>query len=490
MFESAEREIEFDRAAYDARLPALRTELLAAQRELATRPFNVIVLVNGVEGAGKGDVVNVLSEWLDARDLRTHAFGAPTEEERQRPRFWRYWMAMPPKGAIGVLLGSWYAAPILDSVLGDAKPGDLTAEIERIRRLEKMLADDGTLFVKIWLHVSKQQQRRRIRKLGKSRDTRWRVTTRQKKLSRYYDQFVPVCEEVVRETSTGHAPWLVVSGTNSRQRDMVVAEHLLARLRERLDEESEPKRLAPEPAIDDPSTVLDDLDLTLSASEEEYDARLGRLQGKIRRAALRCEKRARSAIVVFEGSDAAGKGGAIRRTLQPLEARQYRVIRVAAPTDEERAHHYLWRFWRHLPRDGRITIYDRSWYGRVLVERVEGFAAPREWRRAYEEINEFEAQLVDHGVAVVKLWLQISPEEQLARFEERKRTPWKRHKITDEDWRNREKAPQYEAAAAEMVARTSTTHAPWTLVPAECKRYARLRVLETIHRALRELGDR
>ena len=185
-------------------------------------------------------------------------------------------------------------------------------------------------------------------------------------------------------------------------------------------------------------------------------------------------------ILALEGWDAAGKGGAIRRVTHALDARMYRVIPIAAPTDEERAHHYLWRFWRHLPRLGRITIYDRTWYGRVLVERAEGFASEAEWMRAYKEINEFEEQLTEHGIVLVKYWLHISADEQLERFKERETAPWKQYKITPEDYRNREKMNLYEQAASDMIARTSTEFSPWTLVEANDKRYARIKVLRTL----------
>ena len=189
-------------------------------------------------------------------------------------------------------------------------------------------------------------------------------------------------------------------------------------------------------------------------------------------------------VAVFEGWDAGGKGGAIRRLTRGLDARDYRVVPIAAPTEDERAHHYLWRFWRYLPRRGRITIFDRSWYGRVLVERVEGFAAEDEWRRAYSEINDFEAQLTDFGTVLLKFWLHITPDEQLRRFEERQGIGYKQWKITDEDWRNREKWALYESAVQDMVERTSTSAAPWTLVEGNSKRYARLKVLRTVCDAL------
>ena len=228
------------------------------------------------------------------------------------------------------------------------------------------------------------------------------------------------------------------------------------------------------------ATVVSNLDLSLKLKKKEYWDKLEVAQGRLNQLFRKARDKGLSVVTVFEGSDAAGKGGAIRRMTQALEARNYQVIPIAAPTDEERGHHYLWRFWRHIPRAGRFTVFDRSWYGRVLVERVEGFAAEAEWMRSYGEITDFEEQLDESGIVVVKFWLQISDVEQLTRFKAREDTPYKRHKLTDEDWRNREKSNEYELAVNEMVERTSTRFAPWTLIEANDKRYARIKVIETV----------
>jgi len=194
-------------------------------------------------------------------------------------------------------------------------------------------------------------------------------------------------------------------------------------------------------------------------------------------------------VAVFEGWDAAGKGSAIRRVTQAIDPRLYRLVQIAAPTQEEAAQHYLWRFWRQLRRDGRATFFDRSWYGRVLVERVEHLARPDEWHRAYSEINQFEKQLHDHGCIILKFWIHISADEQIKRFKAREEQPHKRYKITDDDWRNREKWHDYELAVDQMVSRTSTHHAPWTLVSGNDKRYARVQILKTFCKAMREALD-
>lgn len=483
MFEVAELGRRMDKAEYNAMVPDLRTKLLAMQRELLEADFPVIILLNGVDGAGKGATANLLAEWLDARGVETNAFGEPTEEEAQRPDYWRYWMALPPKGKIGVFIGNWYTRPILDRVFDRTDDLAFTEGISAARRFEKTLADDGALILKFWFHLSPEEQEKRLQKLESSKATRWRVSKKDWKHFKRYEQFRIISERALRDTSTGEAPWNIVEGTDSRYRNATVTKQLLHRVSSHMElrKHAAPPKGRPEGQIDDPFTILDQLDLTLSVDRKTYGRRLEELQGRLNRLGRKLAKQDKRCILVFEGSDASGKGGAIRRTIAALDARQYRVIPVAAPTDEERSQHYLWRFWRHLPRLGRFTIYDRSWYGRVLVERVEGFAHESEWRRAYSEINEFEHQLTADGRTVLcKFWLHISREEQLRRFQERERVPYKQHKITEEDYRNREKSNLYEAAAEEMVGRTSTTRAPWTLVEAENKFHARLKVLDTV----------
>ena len=296
-----------------------------------------------------------------------------------------------------------------------------------------------------------------------------------------YDKFRRVSERALRATSTGEAPWLVIEGTDKRYRSLTAARDLLDRITQRLDGTAPPAP-AKKPARlkRDPHTILDTLDLSQQLTDKKYERDLERLQGRLNGLWRQAKADGRSAVLVFEGWDAAGKGGAIRRITPALDARDYQVISVAAPTDEEKARHYLWRFWRHLSRAGRATIFDRSWYGRVLVERVEGFAREEEWRRAYAEINHFEEQLAEHGIVLLKYWLHINADEQLRRFKEREGIAFKQYKITDEDYRNRAKTPDYELAANEMVERTDTEYAPWVLVEANDKRYARIKILRTL----------
>ncbi len=480
MFDAVELGRKISKDDYEAQLPELRTRLLKAQALLERAGFPVIVLINGADGAGKSDATNMLHEWLDARYLVSEAHSKPTEEEREHPAFWRFWRWLPPSGRIAIFQGNWYTGPILARVHAALGPAKFRYELERIRSFEQTLHDDGALFVKLWFHVSKREQKRRLERLERDPSTRFRVTATDWKHHALYKRFVRVCEQAVRDTSAGDLSWTVVEANDDRYRNLTVARELLQKLEQRLTLSQKREPPAAEAPRPDPLTVLDRIDLTQRLTKEEYEARAAPLQAKINRLSRKLARRKRSAILVFEGGDAAGKGGAIRRVVWALDARQYRVIPTAAPNEEERAHHYLWRFYRHLPRRGKITIYDRSWYGRVLVERVEGFATPDAWSRAYKEINDFEQELVSDGIVLVKFWLQVSAEEQLRRFQAREAEPWKQHKITAEDYRNRDKRNQYEAAAAEMIERCGTEYAPFVLVPAEDKRYARLTVLEAV----------
>ena len=508
MFESAELGHEVSKSKYEREVPKLREALLEAQYDLLEqRSSATLILIGGVDGAGKGETVNVLNEWLDPRHVHTHALGVPTEDELARPAHWRFWRSLPPRGKIGIYFGSWYTQPIVDRVFRRTSGPELDQAVERIVELERMLSDERVTLVKIWFHLSKEQQEKRLEALSKDKKTRWRVTDKDWEHFALYDRFRRISERVLRHTSSGHAPWHVVEGLDARYRSLTAGGLVLASMRAQLarDEAAaaakaeekarkkvEPAQAAPKPArksrkvahepglLPETTNLLEALDLESRVDKEDYERRLEELQGRLN-LLTRHKKFARTGVVaVFEGVDAAGKGGAIRRVTQALDARAYRVHPVAAPTEEERAQPYLWRFWRNVPALGSIAIFDRSWYGRVLVERVEGFCREADWQRAFGEINAFEEALVERGLVVAKIWMHVDPAEQLKRFEERQATGFKRFKITEEDWRNREKWPAYEVAACQMFDRTSTEIAPWKIVAANDKRGARLAVLETI----------
>lgn len=492
MFEAAELGHKIKKEDFDREVPLVREALLRLQTELTEANFPVIVVIGGVDGAGKSETVNTLLSWLDARDVETHAFDDPEERDRERPRFWRYWMAQPPKGKIGILFNSWYTDPAVDRVFKQIGPAKLDQELERIRDFERMLVADGALILKFWLHISKDAQRKRLENFESDPDTAWRVTDHEWRFFKKYDEFRAVNEHSIRRTDTAEAPWHVVDGSDSRYRYLTVAGTLRDALEKRLERwQAEPKvKSEPDLPVPPARNVLNQLDLTASLNDGEYQKALNKYQGRLSRLTRALREKRLSLTMVFEGPDAAGKGGAIRRVVAAIDSRLYRVITIAAPTQEEKAHHYLWRFWRHIPRHGRVTIYDRSWYGRVLVERLEGFAARDEWSRAFNEINLFEEQLVDSGIVLAKFYLQVSEEEQLARFRAREQVPYKHYKITEEDWRNREKYQHYEAAACDMIERTSTEFAPWALVEADGKRWSRIKVLRTTCELLEQALDR
>lgn len=482
MFESAELGHKIDKATYDAEVPALREALLNAQFELAQKhAFPVIILVGGVDGAGKGETVNLLNAWMDPRHIEVHVMGDAANNDK-RPSMWEYWRALPPKGKIGIFFGSWYTPPIVQRVLGKSKLIDLNQSIHDINHFETMLTQEGALIIKFWFHLSKDAQRTRLRNLEANSKTRWRVSESDWARFKLYKKFRKVSEHTLRSTSTAEAPWIVIEGTDARYRSLMAGKILLEAMQKRLAHTERRNHVASAPLQMplDRLDLFDRLDMTQTLSDKKFAAELEKYQGKLNLLTRDPMFHKLSVITVFEGSDAAGKGGAIRRITGALDARHYRIVPIAAPTEEERAQPYLWRFWRHLPAAGGMTIFDRSWYGRVLVERVEGFCAEADWMRAYTEINDFEDQLIKNHTVLIKFWLAITKDEQLRRFKEREEIGFKRFKITEEDWRNREKWDAYELAVCDMVDRTSTETAPWTLVEANDKNFARIKVLKTL----------
>jgi polyphosphate:AMP phosphotransferase len=469
--------------AYEARLPDVRAALVRMQADLKSAKFPVILVVGGVEASGKGDVVNILNGWLDPRGFETFAFHEPTDEERDRPSMWRYWRTLPPNGRMAIYAGGWHADAMGADPRTARELAQFDAMLRRIFWFEGQLAAGGALIVKVWLNLSKSAQKARLGEIEADPRTAWRITPEDWKSQRDYDRLARLAERMRGATHQACAPWSIIEAEDPRSRNLAVADALLsrfrihARARSRKPAATTRRRIVPLRPAGLRRLLSLPLDSRLSqpSYEKKRDKWLSRLNKVVRAAG----QERRSVVWVFEGWDAAGKGGAIRRITDAIDARDFRVIPVAKPTDEEKAHHYLWRFWRHVPRAGLITIYDRSWYGRVLVERLEGFANEAEWRRAYRELNEFERELAEHGVIVVKFWLHIAKDEQLRRFRDREATLYKRHKMNAEDWRNRRKWASYEIAVGDMLALTSTRHAPWHLVAANNKRHARLEIIRT-----------
>lgn len=353
---------------------------------------------------------------------------------------------------------------------------------KEINTFERMLTDDGTILIKLFLSISKKEQKKRFDKLLQSKDTAWRVSKQDIKRNHSYDKYKEMMEQMLENTETVYAPWHIIEACDRRFATAKIFMTVISCIKEKMN--------MTKSALGNPtektmvSSSLSKVDLNLSYSKELYKKKLENLQKRLTVLHGELYRRKIPVILGFEGWDAGGKGGAIRRLTEAMDPRGYVVNPTAAPSGEEKNHHYLWRFWRNMPKDGHVAIFDRTWYGRVMVERIEGFCTPFEWQRAYQEINDMEASLAHHGAIVIKFWMHIDKDEQERRFRARMEDPDKNWKITDEDWRNREKWDLYEDAVNEMIIRTSTTYAPWVIVEGNNKYYARIKVLETVVNAI------
>ncbi len=472
---------------YEQVFDELEIRLGECQRAARAAGVPVVIVFEGWDAAGKGMLINRLTQALDPRGFKVHAISQPNEEERLRPWLWRFWTALPKRGSIAIFDRSWYGRVLVERV-EKLVPKRLWREAyEDIEEFERQLADNGAVVIKFWLHISPEEQKKRFKRVEGDPALGWKVGEAEWRAHRRYDKWLEAVEEMLERTDTAHAPWTIVEATQGRYARTTVFRTVIgavsgALARATRQTDAQPARAAEQEESD--STILDRVDLTLTMERKAYRSALKRLQQRLFTLEHELFLARIPAVLVYEGWDAAGKGGSIRRLTRGLDPRGYEVIPTGAPNDEEKAHHYLWRFWRELPKAGHITIFDRSWYGRVLVERVEGFCSEAEWRRAYREINEFERQLTEFGTVLVKFWLHIDVEEQLRRFRSREVTDHKQWKITEEDWRNREKHAAYQGAVVDMLQRTSTTYAPWTIVEANCKLHGRIKAISTVVSAL------
>lgn len=462
----------------------LRSELLKAQYARLEQPQrSLLIVVAGIDGAGKGATVNLLNEWMDSRHIRTLAFSPPSTEEKHYPFLWRYWKSLPAKGRTGIVFGSWYA-PLFDLLLDkDPKRADIERLTSEIRDFEALIARDGVQVLKLWYHLSRDAQQARITQLAADEDTAWMIQPQDHLVAKNFKRMRDAADTMLTLTDADYAAWQVVPSADDRMRNITTGRAVLSALRTPAPSHTEKSADNPVPP-DDGERPLSRVDYSASLNASDYDDQLAHWRGRLARQVRSKPFEKQQLILLFEGNDAAGKGSTIRRITQALDARQFCAVPISAPTDEELARPYLWRFWRHLPAPGHITIFDRSWYGRVLVERVEKLAEPAEWQRAYEEINQFERQLVGSGILVLKFWLAITKEVQLQRFHERELSPFKSFKITADDWRNRSKWAAYTRAANDMIDLTSTTYAPWHVISANDKHHARVAVIKTVVNAL------
>lgn len=499
------RSIEKD--TYHTRLSKLQKRLYDLETEIVGAQIPVALVFEGWAGTSKIGTIGALTRRLDPRHVRIHAIAPPRTLEQELPWLQRFWLRIPAYGEIAIFDRSWYRQVLAARSRKELSRRDYLKQCEDIAAFERQLADDGAILLKFVLHISKKEQQRRFKEALKDRLTALQISKADLWQQHHYDRVLRVTEDLLARTDSGYAPWMIVPATDAGYAQVTVLETVIDRVEQRLQTKqlggasadanghADIAHVTTSTATPDPHPVqhtagiLSTLDLSQKLAEDDYEQQLAKLQAKMYVLGLKIYEQKRSAVLVFEGWDAAGKGGTIKRITEQLDPRAYVVHSIAKPEGEDKQHHYLYRFWRRLPRLGQIAIFDRSWYGRVLVERVEGFARTDEWQRAFGEINEFERQLVDFGTIICKFWLHISPEEQLRRFEDRKQVRYKAWKLTDEDWRNRDKWQHYEAAVDEMVRRTSTPYAPWTVVAGEDKRFARVQAIREIVRRLEdELG--
>ncbi len=494
MLEKLNLDQELDKKTFHDAFSKLQFDIGVLQRKVVDLGIPVIIIFEGWEAAGKGTAIGSLVRRIDPRGFKVHHTKAPTEEEALRPFLWRFWRDLPGRGEIGIFDRSWYGKVLVERVDKLAPKKEWRRAYAEINEFERLLADDGALLIKFWLHISKKEQKSRFKHFLKDPFRGWKITKTDWKHHKEYDKFYEAAEDMFAKTDAPHAPWTAVESHDKRVSTLKIMRAVVAAIQNAVKrkEKAAAKAQAAAPAPTAESTppaskptLLSRIDLNKTLTKEEYAARLDDLQDRIVDYEYRLYEKRLPVVIVYEGWDAGGKGGNIKRITEKLDPRGYDVTPIAAPQGAERTHHYLWRFWNHLPKAGHIAIFDRSWYGRVMVERIEGFCREDEWKRAFDEIVEFERQLANFGTIVIKFWIHISQEEQLRRFKERESIEFKRWKLTDEDWRNREKWPQYDRAVSELIEKTSMPFAPWTVVEGNCKYWARIKALETVCNAIK-----
>ena len=508
MLETLDLSLKLGKDEYRSAMDKLGLDLQMLQRAAFEHGVPMLVVFEGWDSAGKGDSIANLLGHMDPRGFKVHVTRQPSEEEAYRPMLWRFWNRIPGKGAIAIFDRSWYGLLLDQRVDGTLDHRGWEQELVEAAAFERQLADDGMVILKFWLQIEKKEQKKRLKAWENDKAQRWRASQDIWAKHRRYDMILQHVEVMLARSHTHRAPWTLVEAKDQRFRRVKVLGTVASALRRALESRGvalptgeEPPAKTPhrtkatafvhkdpllKPPVIPADSPLSRVDLGLALEREDYNKQVAEAQQRLRECHFLSYARRHSAVIMFEGWDAAGKGGTIKRLTENLDPRGYSVIPIAAPTRVEASCHYLWRFWQQIPKDGHMAIFDRSWYGRVIVERIEGFCTEEQWRRAYQEINEFERTLADHGAVICKFWLHISPEEQLARFRRRESIASKNYKITDEDWRNRAKWPQYLEAVSDMLRQTSTPHAPWTIVEANDKLWARVKVLNTVLRSMQE----
>ncbi|HUM85080.1 MAG TPA: polyphosphate:AMP phosphotransferase [Lachnospiraceae bacterium] len=482
---------------YKKLVDEMEPRLSLVERRCKALGIPVIILFEGWGASGKGTLINQLIRPLDPRGFQVFTIQEPTEDEAMRPFMWRFWTRTPANGRIHILDRSWYERALYE---------DKKDAVDEICSFEEQLATGGYLIIKIFLHISKEEQAKRFKKLEAVKATKWRVSERDWQQNKDYDKWLAAYDNLLINTDKAYAPWTVVESTDKEYASAKILSTVTLAMEKAADdkeaankakeaakaakikEQTKTEIAAEEKATEEKKAfqtgVLAGVDLTKKLTKQQYKEELKKLQDRLLYLHNEMYKKRVPVVLAFEGWDAGGKGGAIKRITEAIDPRGYEVCPTASPNDIEKAHHYLWRFWQKAPKFGHLAVFDRTWYGRVMVERIEGFCTEADWKRAYAEINQMERCWTNDGYVVLKFWMQIDKDEQERRFKERQENPEKQWKITDEDWRNRAKWDQYEEAVDEMIVKTSTPRAPWIIVAGNDKYYARIQVLKAVVEAI------
>ena len=473
----------------NARLDAARQKLTKQQLLLKEHKVPVLVLMEGWGTAGKGYCIGQVIKNMDPRFFKVESMGEKTEEERRKPFLYRYFKRIPEAGTFVFLDSGWMDEIVKERLYDKLAEEDYAKRIESVRRFERQLTDNGYLVMKFFLHISEKEQKKRIQRLESDKDTLWRVSKNDLWQNRHYEKCEKAFSSYLKSTNMPSAPWYIIEAENKKWSELQLLETLTQGIDIALSNQKMAVPLMQNvfPLVKMP--LLSQIPLDETMDNETYHKELKQLQHRLGELHNRLYRKKVPVIIAYEGWDAAGKGGNIKRIAGALDPRGYEVYPIASPEPHEKARHYLWRFWTRLPKTGHIAVFDRTWYGRVMVERLEGFCSENDWMRAYNEMNEFEKELSDWGAVIIKFWVQIDKDTQLKRFTERQNTPEKQWKITEEDWRNREKWDEYETAVNEMLAKTSTTYAPWHILESVDKKYARIKALKIIIEELEKVLD-
>lgn len=467
------------------RLRAAREKLANQQMQVKEMKLPVLVLVEGWGTSGKGFCIGQIIKNIDPRFFKVATMAAPTEEEQRKPFLYRHFIQIPEAGKFQFLDSGWMDEVVKARLHSDMSQEEYANRIDSIKRFERQLTDNGYLVMKFFLHISRKEQAKRIARLQADKDAKWRVGKNDKWQQLHYDKCLDAFNSYLTETNMPSAPWYIIDAKSRKWTELQILETLTQGIEIALNNHalSVPLLQNVFPLV--PMPKLSEITLEDKTIEEDaYKMQLKLLQGRLGELHNRLYRKKVPVIIAYEGWDAAGKGGNIKRLTGALDPRGYEVHPIASPEPHEKARHYLWRFWNRIPKTGHIAIFDRTWYGRVMVERLEGFCSENDWMRAYNEMNEFEKELHDWGAVIIKFWVQIDKDTQLQRFTDRQNTPEKQWKITEEDWRNREKWDLYEDAVNEMIQKTSTTYAPWYVLESVDKKYARIKALQIVVDAL------